>query len=103
MAREYNLSLIFYPQRRGGYTVICPELEACFTEGETIEEATANIRDVISDFLPDEINVSEADEELLREGLCMEGKIFQEIKVTVDASGEVVFPEILAYAVGAEG
>ena len=57
MAREYNLSLIFYPQQEGGYTVICPELEACFTEGKTIEEATANIYDVIADFLPDEINM----------------------------------------------
>ena len=101
MAREYNLSLIFYPQRKGGCTVVCPKLEACFTEGETIEEATANIRDVIADFLPDEINVSEADEELLREGLCMEGKIFQEMKAAIDQSGDVVFSDALAYAIEA--
>ena len=98
MAREYNLSLIFYPQRRGGYTVICPELPFCVSEGETIEEATENIRNIIADFLPEEIKVSEADEELLREGLCMEGKIFQEVKVMVDEVGEVVFPAALAYA-----
>ena len=63
MAREYNLSLIFYPQQEGGYTVICPELRSCFTEGDTIEEATENIRDIIADFLPERINASEADEE----------------------------------------
>ena len=103
MAREYNLSLIFYPQKRGGYTVICPELEACFTEGETLDEATSNIYDVIADFLPDEINKGEADEELLRNGLCMKGKLFREIEVTIDESGEVVFPTELAYAVGVEG
>ena len=55
MAREYNLSLIFYPQQEGGYMVVCPEIESCFTEGRTIDEATANISNIIADFLPDEI------------------------------------------------
>ena len=102
MAHEYNLSLIFYPQQEGGYTVICPELARCFSEGKTIEEATENIRYVIADFLPQRINASEADEELLRVGLCMKGKIFQELEATIDESGEVVFPAALAYAIGAE-
>ena len=93
--------MIFYPQQEGGYTVICPELPFCITDGKTIEEATENIRNIIADFLPDEINKGEADEELLREGLCMKGKLFQEIAVTVDNSGEVVFPTEMAYAVGA--
>ena len=98
MAREYNLSLVFYPQRGGGYTVICPELPCCVSEGKTIDEATVNIYDIIADFLPDEINKSALDEEMLREGLCMQGKLFQEVKVTVDASGEVVFPGMQAIA-----
>ena len=103
MAHEYNLSLIFYPQRKGGYTVICPELPFGISEGESLDEAMANIYDVIADLLPDEINKGEADEELLRTGLCMKGKLFQEVKVTVDESGKVVFPGTLAHAVGAEG
>ena len=102
MINEYNLSLIFYPQDTGGYTVICPELPSCVTEGKTIEEATANIRDIIADFLPDEID-NEVNEETFREGLCMKGKIFQEMTVTIDAIGEVIFPsDVLAQAVGAE-
>ena len=99
MAHEYNLSLIFYPQQEGGYTVICPELRSCFTEGRTIEEATANIRDIIAEFLPERVNVSEVDEEMLRVGLCMEGKIYQEIKAVIAPSGEVVFSEALPQAV----
>ena len=102
MAREYNLSLIFYPQREGGYTVICPELRSCVADGETIDEATANISNVIADFLPDEVK-SEVNEETFREGLCMEGKLFQEVKVTIDETCVVVFPSILAHAVGGEG
>ena len=101
MAHEYSLSLVFYPQLEGGYTVICPELRSCISEGKTIEEATANISNIIADFLPDEIK-SEINEETFREGLCMEGKIFQEVKVTLDESGEVVFPTTLAHVVGAE-
>ena len=101
MTREYNLSLIFYPQREGGYTVICPEIRGCVTEGATIEEAAANIREIIADFLPEEVN-SEANEETLRLGLCMEGKIFREMKVSLDESGDVVFQaSMFAHAVGA--
>ena len=103
MTHEYNLSLIFYPQLKGGYTVICPEIRGCITEGGTIEEATASIHDIIADFLPDEIE-NEINEEVFREGLCMKGKLFQEVTILVDASGEIVFPsEVLAHAVGAEG
>ena len=103
MTHGYNLSLIFYPQRDGRFTVICPELPGCITEGDTLDEATANIYDVIADFLPEKINASAEDEEALREGLCMQGKLFREINVTADANGEVVFlSSAFAQAVGAE-
>jgi predicted RNase H-like HicB family nuclease len=98
MAYEYNLSLIFYPQRNGGYTVICPEIQGCISEGDTIDEATANIQEVISDFLPDEVK-NKVDEETLRFGLCMEGKLYQEIKVAIGDAGEVVFPGAKAASV----
>jgi predicted RNase H-like HicB family nuclease len=90
---SYNLSLIFYPQRNGGYTVICPEIPGCIGEGDSIDEATVCIRDVIADMLPDAINVSADDEETLRLGLCMEGKIYQDMKVTVNGN-DVTFPPI---------
>ena len=102
MTHGYNMSLIFYPQRDGRYTVICPELPGCITEGDTLDEATANIYDVIADFLPEKINTSAEDEEALRVGLCMKGKLYQEVEVTIDENGEVVFPMMLAHAVGAE-
>ena len=105
MTHGYNMSLIFYPQRDGRYTVICPELPGCITEGDTLDEATANIYDVIADFLPEKVNASVEDEEALRVGLCMKGKTFEEAEFQIDESGEVVFPAASAYAhaVGAEG
>ena len=32
----------------GGYWVRCPVLEGCYSQGDTIEEALANIREAIS-------------------------------------------------------
>jgi predicted RNase H-like HicB family nuclease len=91
MTRNYNLSLIFYPQLTGGYTVICPELRGVVTEGDTLEDAMDSARELIADMLPDEIK-SEVNAETLREGLCMEGKLYREINVSVGETGEVVFP-----------
>jgi predicted RNase H-like HicB family nuclease len=77
--RKYTLSLIFYPQDIGGYTVICPELKNCFSEGKTYEEAEANIRELIPDVLAEEVE-TETDAELLAEGLAVPGKLFREIE-----------------------
>ncbi|MDR3331877.1 MAG: type II toxin-antitoxin system HicB family antitoxin [Synergistaceae bacterium] len=90
MAHDYNFSLIFYPQTNGAYTVICPELPGCVTEGDTVDEAMESARELIADLLPDQIS-REVNEETLREGLCMEGKFYHEVKATVDDSGEVIF------------
>jgi predicted RNase H-like HicB family nuclease len=92
MANRYNLSLLFYPQPDGQYHVACPDLPNCFTCGSTMDEARERIYELISDLLPEQINASVEDEEALRLGLCMEGKLYQEIKVTLDDAGEVIFP-----------
>jgi antitoxin HicB len=40
--------LVFTPQPEGGYTVTCPVLPELITEGDTIEEAYANIPDAFA-------------------------------------------------------
>lgn len=41
----YRVPLVFTPQPEGGYTVTCPVLPELLTEGDSLEEAQANVRD----------------------------------------------------------
>jgi predicted RNase H-like HicB family nuclease len=47
MPRKYY-KVIFDPQEEGGYTVTVPALPGCISEGDTYEEALANIREAIA-------------------------------------------------------
>ena len=44
----YRVPLVFTPQPEGGYTVILHGLPELLTEGDTLEEAHANVRDAIA-------------------------------------------------------
>ena len=41
----YRVPLVFTPQPEGGYTVTSPVLPELLTEGDTLEQAHANVRD----------------------------------------------------------
>jgi antitoxin HicB len=47
----YKLPLILSPQPEDGYTVTCPLLPELVTEGDTAEEALANVSDALSALL----------------------------------------------------
>ena len=53
---EYNA--VFAPEEEGGYSVSVPDLPGCFSQGDTFEEAKANIAEAIELYLED------ADDEL---------------------------------------
>lgn len=46
---EYTV--LFEPQKEGGYVASVPALEGCMTQGETFEETIKNVRDAISGVL----------------------------------------------------
>ena len=50
------LPLIIEKGESGFYVIECPVLEGCFTQGETIDEALKNIREVIELVLLEERN-----------------------------------------------
>ena len=72
---QAKLSTIYYPQKSGGYTVICPELNGV-TEGETYEEAQKNIIEVIKLLL-----IDYEDKFDLAEAYNSGNKIFTEIEI----------------------
>jgi antitoxin HicB len=43
-----RLPLVFTPQPEGGFTVTCPALPELITEGDTLDEAFANVRDAFA-------------------------------------------------------
>ena len=47
----FTYSIKIEPQKEGGYTVTVPSLPGCISEGDTIEEATANIKDAMVGYL----------------------------------------------------
>ena len=43
-----RLPLVFSPQPEGGFTVTSPVLPELITEGDTLEEAFANVKDALA-------------------------------------------------------
>ena len=46
-----KFKVILEPSEEGGFTVSVPSLPGCLSEGETMEEALANIREAIELYL----------------------------------------------------
>jgi predicted RNase H-like HicB family nuclease len=42
-----NRQIVIIPEETGGYSVSCPSLPGCHSQGESIDEAIANIREAI--------------------------------------------------------
>jgi predicted RNase H-like HicB family nuclease len=49
-----KLKVILEPSEEGGFTVYVPSLPGCISEGDTLEEALANIREAIDLYLEEE-------------------------------------------------
>jgi len=58
-----KIKVILEPAEEGGYTVYVPSLPGCVSEGETEEEALANIKEAIELYLEpikDEMLIAES-------------------------------------------
>jgi predicted RNase H-like HicB family nuclease len=47
-ARTYQLQVVIEVDEDGRYVAWCPALQACYTQGDTFEEAMRNIREVVA-------------------------------------------------------
>ncbi len=49
--RIFNYTIIFEKEEDGGYHVFCPSLKGCHAQGDSYDEALANIQDAIKLYL----------------------------------------------------
>ena len=75
----YRVPLVFTPQPEGGYTVTSPVLPELLTEGDSLEEAQANVRDAFDAVV----------ELYAEQGRSLPGSI------CLPASGEVIWSDAL--------
>lgn len=45
--KQYRFTVVYERDEDGRILAVCPALQGCYTEGETEEEARANIREAI--------------------------------------------------------
>ncbi len=53
IAKVFKYTAIFEPEGTGGYSVTIPALPGCISEGDTFEEALANIKEAAQLYLED--------------------------------------------------
>ena len=56
--RSYRFSVVI-ERDKDGYFAFCPELQGCYSQGDTYEEALGNIRDAIQLHLEDRLESGE--------------------------------------------
>lgn len=56
--KAYRFSVVM-EKDKDGYFAFCPELQGCYTQGDTYEEALENIRDAIRAHVEDRIESGE--------------------------------------------
>jgi predicted RNase H-like HicB family nuclease len=56
--KTYRFSVVI-EKDKDGYYAFCPELQGCYTQGETYEEALANVKDAIHLHVEDRLEAGE--------------------------------------------
>lgn len=51
IARVFQYTAVFEPEKVGGYSVTIPALPGCISQGETFEEALKNIKEAAKLYL----------------------------------------------------
>ena len=57
--RIYNLTVVIEQDETGKFLALCPALQGCYTEGETIPQAMKLIKDAIRLYIEDRLENEE--------------------------------------------
>ncbi len=58
---EYAFTVVYEQDEDGRIVAICPARQGCYAEGETQEEATANIREALAAHIESRLNHGDLD------------------------------------------
>ena len=73
-----RLSMICSKQSNNTYFAVCPEIRGCFTQGDTYEEACANLKELVEITIQEDLTNEE------RQSILQStAKIFSEFEVAV--------------------
>jgi predicted RNase H-like HicB family nuclease len=70
--------MICSKQSNNSYFAICPEIKGCFTQGDTYEDANANLKELVEITIKEELS-----EEDIKEIILSKNKIFSEFEIAV--------------------
>jgi predicted RNase H-like HicB family nuclease len=67
-----KVQAIYKEQSNGSYYAECPELDGCYTQGGTFEEAAANLKDLAASILADK---TDSDKRRFAGARCLVGEV----------------------------
>ena len=73
-----KLSMLCSKQENGSYYAVCPEIKGCYTQGDTYEEACANLRELVEVTIDEELSAEEKEDISRTEAI-----IFTEFEVAI--------------------
>ena len=73
-----KLSMICSKQSNGAYFAICPEIKGCFTQGDTYEEASENLQELVAITIKEEMSDGNIEDVFLAKE-----KIYSEFEILV--------------------
>ena len=73
-----KFSMICSQQSNGSYFAICPEVNGCYTQGDTYEEAFVNLKELVEITIREELTKQDMDHILMAKT-----KIFSEFEIAV--------------------
>jgi predicted RNase H-like HicB family nuclease len=73
-----KLSIICSRQSNDSYFAICPEIRGCFTQGDTYEEAFANLKELVEITIKEDLSEDE-----IENIVQSRAKIFSEFEIAI--------------------
>ena len=73
-----KLLMICLKQSNGSYFAICPEIKGCFTQGDTYEEASENLQELVEITIKEDLS-----NENIQDVLLAKDRIYSEFEVVV--------------------